>query len=119
MVEIEQINGCEVRSAMVSMFCVRSISKRLFLILVQVTNKLLRTKFVDIVVPTSDRGDFWVEPVDILVFACPTGYMLTSNNFLLLNWGVYFIDSSITIGHFLAVLNFNRLFLKFNRFICN
>ena len=34
-------------------------------------------------------------------------------------WGVYSIDSSKMIGDFPAVLNFNRLFLKLNRFICN
>ena len=33
--------------------------------------------------------------------------------------GVYSIDSSQIIGDFPAVLNFNRLFLKLNRFICN
>ena len=31
---------------------------------------------------TSDRGDFWAYPVEILVFASPTGYMLTSSGFL-------------------------------------
>ena len=31
----------------------------------------------------------------------------------------YPIDSSIMIGNFLAVLKFNRLFLKLNRLICN
>ena len=33
--------------------------------------------------------------------------------------GVYSINSSKTIGNFPEVLNFNRLFLKLNRFICN
>ena len=32
---------------------------------------------------------------------------------------VYSIDSSKTIDEFPEVLNFNRLFLKLNRFICN
>ena len=48
---------------------------------------------------------------EILVFASPTGYMLTSFGFLLLNWGI-FISSSKLVGIFHAVLNFNR-------FICN
>ena len=34
-------------------------------------------------------------------------------------FGVYFKISSTTVGNFPAVLNFNRLFLKFNWFICN
>ena len=38
---------------------------------------------------TSDRGDFWTLPVEILVFASPTSYMLTSSGFLLLNWGIF------------------------------
>ena len=33
--------------------------------------------------------------------------------------GVYLISSSKMIGNFLAVLNFSRLFLKINCFICN
>ena len=33
--------------------------------------------------------------------------------------GVYFINSSKMIGNFPAVSNFNRLFLKINRFICS
>ena len=33
--------------------------------------------------------------------------------------GIYSIDSSKMIGNFLAVLNFNQLFFKLNRFICN
>ena len=32
--------------------------------------------------------------------------------------GVYSIDSSKMMGNFPAVLNFDRLFLKLNRFIC-
>ena len=34
---------------------------------------------------TIDRGDFWASPVEILVFASPTGYMLTSTGYTLLN----------------------------------
>ena len=45
--------------------------------------------------------------------------MLASSGFPILN-GVYSINSSKTIGNFPAiVLNFNQLFLKLNRFICN
>ena len=63
---------------------------------------------------SSDRGDFWALPIEILVLARPTGYMLTSSGFPLLNWGnlSYSIDSSKMIGNFPAVLNFIRLFLK-------
>ena len=39
---------------------------------------------------TSERGDFWAEPVEILVFASPTGYMLTSAGFCTLNWGIFY-----------------------------
>ena len=44
-----------------------------------------------------------------------TGCMLTSSGFR----GVYSINSSKTTGNFPALLNFNRLFLKPNRFIYN
>ena len=63
----------------------------------------------------SDRVDFWAWPVEILVFASPTGYMLTSSGFPFLNW-VYYINSSKMIG---AILNSNWLFLKLNCFIYN
>ena len=59
----------------------------------------------------SDQGDFQVYSIEILVFASPTGYMLTSANFPFLNW-VYSVHSSKMIGNFPAVLNYNRLFLK-------
>jgi hypothetical protein len=52
------------------------------------------------------------------VFASPTGYMLTSFGVPLLNWGIFY-KSSKMIGNFPEVLNFNRLFLKLNRFIYN
>jgi hypothetical protein len=32
---------------------------------------------------------------------------------------IYYIDSSKMMGNFPEVLNFNRLFLKLNQFICN
>jgi hypothetical protein len=38
----------------------------------------------------SDRGDFWAYSVEILVFASPTGYMLTSSGFPLLHWGIFY-----------------------------
>jgi hypothetical protein len=37
----------------------------------------------------SDRGDFWAWLVEILVFACPTVYMLTPFGFPLLNCGIF------------------------------
>ena len=36
---------------------------------------------------TSDRGDFWAQPVEILVFPSPTGYMLTSYSFPFIKLG--------------------------------
>jgi hypothetical protein len=40
----------------------------------------------------NDRGGFWAQSVEILVFASPTGgYMLTSSSFSLLNWGIFYI----------------------------
>ena len=41
-------------------------------------------------IPSSDRGDFWAQPVEILVFATPTGYLFTSSGFPLLNWGIFY-----------------------------
>ena len=37
----------------------------------------------------SDRGDSWASSVEILVFASPTGYMLTTSGFPILNWGIF------------------------------
>ena len=34
--------------------------------------------------------DHWAEPVEILVFAIPTGYMLTSSGYPVLNWGIFY-----------------------------
>ena len=42
------------------------------------------------VVSTSEWGDFLALPVEILVFASPTGYMFTSSRFPLLNWGIFY-----------------------------
>ena len=42
------------------------------------------------------------------MLAGPTGYMLTSFGFPLLDW-VMFMNSFRMIGNFLAVLNFNRV----------
>ena len=39
--------------------------------------------------PSSDRGDFWAWPVEILVFASPIGYMSTSSGLPSLNWGIF------------------------------
>ena len=41
-------------------------------------------------VGTSGRGDFWAQSIEILVFASPTGYILISSGFPLLNWGVFY-----------------------------
>jgi hypothetical protein len=60
-----------------------------------------------------------IKSYNILVFASPTGYMLTSSGFPLLNWGIFFYNSSKMVSNFPDILNFNRLFLKLNRFICN
>ena len=37
--------------------------------------------------PVSDPGDFWAQPVEILVFASPTGSMWTSSGFPSSHWG--------------------------------
>ena len=63
-------------------------------------------------------GETLALPVEILVVVSLTGYMFTSSGFPLLNWG-YSIDSSKMIGNFPVILNFNWLFLKLHRFICN
>ena len=56
-------------------------------------------------------GRFFGQLVEILVFASPTSYLLTSFSFPLLKIGVYSINSSKMIGDFPADLNY------FNRFI--
>ena len=58
---------------------------------------------------SSVPGEFWAEPVEILMVASPTGYMLTSSGFPLLKW-IYSIDSSKMTGDFPAVLNFTGYF---------
>ena len=42
------------------------------------------------VIQPGDRGDFWAQPVEILVFASPAGYKLTSSRFPLLNLGIFY-----------------------------
>ena len=79
---------------------------------------LLSGPTVALIVSTSDRGDFWALPVEILVFANPTGYMLTFSGFPLLNWRIFYRFLKM-MGNFPAVSNFNRLFLKLHRFIYN
>ena len=37
----------------------------------------------------SDRRDFWAWSVEILVFASPTGYLLTSFGFSILSWSIF------------------------------
>ena len=60
-----------------------------------------------------------ISSVEIRVFASPTDHMLTSSGFPLLNRVYSFIDSSKMIGNSPKVSNFNRSFLKLNRFICD
>ena len=61
----------------------------------------------------SDTGHFWARSVEILVFASPTGYMLTSSGgFPLLNWGNPFPHKMIS--SLPAVLKINGLFIKLN-----
>ena len=54
-------------------------------------------------------------------FPSPTNHILTSFGFLLLPllFPINYLDSSQMISTFREVLNFNRLFLKLNQFICN
>jgi hypothetical protein len=54
------------------------------------------------------------------MFASPTGLHVDVLRFSFVKFGVYsYINSSSMIGNSPAVLNFNRLFLELNRFICN
>ena len=55
----------------------------------------------------------------LLVFPIQPVYMLTSFGVFFMNMRYIPKDSSKMIGNFLEVLNFNRLFLKLNRFSCN
>ena len=58
---------------------------------------------------TTDRGDFWASPVEIRVFASPTGYMFTSSGFPLLKlvyilyiplkWSVIILQSWTSTGY--------------------
>jgi hypothetical protein len=66
-------------------------------------------------VGNSHWGDFWVLTIEILVFASPTGYMLTFFGFSLLNW-IIFLNSFKKIRNFPAILIFNWLFLQLNHF---
>ena len=58
---------------------------------------------------------FGHNPVEILVSPSSASYMLTSFGFPIWIWGIF----SKVIGGFPEVLNFNRLFPKLNRFICD
>ena len=53
------------------------------------------------------------------MFPNPTGYMLTSFGFPLLEFEVYSQKISKMINHFSEVLNFKRLFLKLVHLIRN
>ena len=52
------------------------------------------------------------------VFPSPTGYMLWSFIFCLFIWSIFY-RFLLNDGWFSKALNLNRLFLKFNWFICN
>ena len=67
----------------------------------------------------SIQGGFCAYPVEILVFPSPTGSVLISFCFFFIYFEAYSIYSSRRIDEFFEVLNFNRLFLKLNRFIYN
>ena len=41
------------------------------------------------VITSNNRGDFWAQSVEILVFARSASYMLTSSGFPLLNRGIF------------------------------
>ena len=64
-------------------------------------------------------ADIWAWLVNILVFPSPTGDMLTSSYGFTLSIQLYSIHSYKMIRTSPEVLNFNRLFLKLNQFICN
>ena len=71
----------------------------------------------------SDRGDWFLGTTTgwdiMLVFAGPTGYMWTSSGFPSLNWGIISYNFFYKVGDFPAVSNFDRSFLKLDRFIYN
>lgn len=56
--------------------------------------------------------------VEILVFIIPTCYMWTSFNFFPSSHGRIYINYSKSFDIFPEILNVNRLFNKFNRFVC-
>jgi hypothetical protein len=58
-----------------------------FLLSSNIEEKMLHFKMAG----DSDRGDFRAYSVEILVFVGPTGYMLISSGFPLLNWGIFYI----------------------------
>ena len=71
---------------------------------------------------TSAREVFGhIESVKIHVILNPAGSMLTSSSGFAIIHARYIpsIDSSNMIGNSPEFSNFNRLFLKLNRFICN
>ena len=74
----------------------------------------------------SNEGEQWsgrflaIITREILASVCKPSRMFDILRFsFLYKVGIYAINSSRMIGNFPAVLNFNRLFLKLNRFICN
>ena len=78
----------------------------------------------------SDEGDFWAELVEILVFATVPGKFLgtvgqdpsdiKSNRLhVAIFWFCFIHLRYLTIDSYPEISNFNQLFLKLNRFICN
>ena len=71
---------------------------------------------------SSDWGGCWAYPVEILAGVCKSNWLHVDDilRFSCIKLGVYSsIDSYKVIGNSPAVLNFNRLFFKLNRCICN
>ena len=68
---------------------------------------------------TNVWGDFWAYSVEIRVFSKSNHVHADIFRFFLMILEVYALNSIKLMGNFPEVLNFNRSFLKLNRFICN
>lgn len=62
---------------------------------------------------------FWSLKILIYLQAPPTGYMLWTLGFFFIQFEMCSVHSPKMISDFPELLNFNRLFLKLNRLICN
>ena len=69
-----KLNGLFVTNCLFSLIIVSFFFLRIFFLLISSSSS-----------PSSDQGDFWAQPVEILVYPSPTGYMLTSSGFPLLD----------------------------------